>query len=74
MSQLFRVYTVDEAGQKLVYRGSSQKDAEVAASCCPHKGLVYVVLYLNGRASGYVTQDATVLVLDGSKAKPYFVN
>lgn len=72
MSMFYNVYSVDEAGQKLVYHGRDENQAKVMAGHCPAGALVYVVLYLNGRASGYVTQDHTVLVLDGSKAKPYF--
>lgn len=72
MSVFYNVYSVDEAGQKLVFHGTSEDDAKFVAQRCPTGAKVYVVLYLDGRPQGYVTRDHTVLVLDGSKAKPYF--
>ena len=68
----YNVYAVDEAGQKLVFHGTSKQDAEFVARRCPAGAKVYVVVYIEGHPQGFVTQNHTVLLLDGTKARPYF--
>lgn len=74
MSMFYNVYSVDEAGQKLVFHGTSEDDAKFVAQRCPAGAKVYVVVFINGLASGFVTQRETVLCPSGGKARPYFVN